>query len=146
MGSLVGILSTVILVSTLMTLAFAVYAYIGSRKRLDTERKQRHSGDYPIPKETMSPELPEEFVLRMHDIHIYAERDQEAESPASSTKATGTKGADAPAVSKEEERPRGGAAGTNVFPVFRSLAEKKAQTKATESSDPEDRDAPADKA
>lgn len=68
MGNWVGILSTIILVSTLVTLVFAVFAYIGSRRRSTTQSVARHSGAHEIPDHAQSPVLPDEFVLRIYDV------------------------------------------------------------------------------
>lgn len=71
MGNIVGIISTVILVSTLVTLVFAVIAYIGARRQPKKSGTPKHAGDYPVPERAVTPELPAEFVLRMHDVHSY---------------------------------------------------------------------------
>ncbi len=69
MGNIVGIMSTVILVSTLVTLVFAVIAYIGARRPQAKSKATKHAGDYQVPARNLTPALPEEFVLRMHDVH-----------------------------------------------------------------------------
>lgn len=131
MGNLVGVLSTVILVSTLMTLAFAVFAYIGSRKRQTHMSTQRHSGHYSVPNQSASPELPREFVLRMHDVHTFSES-RTAENITPSMPAS-------PPESPESEQPH-----TPDTPLFRSLAEKKARS-TTVAPPADGGSAPADK-
>ncbi len=74
MGNIIGILSTVILVSTLVTLLFAVFAYIASRRPREKQQSKAMSKHHTeAPDLQMSPELPDDFVLRMHEIPSYTE-------------------------------------------------------------------------
>jgi len=135
MGNLVGILSTVILVSTLATLVFAVFAYVGSRKRQKTVKVQPHSGQYKIPASQSAPALPEEFVLKVHDVHrlhqpasqtptmpdakpVFNPINARNETPVGYTEAKPDKVPEVP-VAEEIATPPAGT------PAFRSLADKK---------------------
>lgn len=113
MGSLVGILSTVILVSTLATLIFAVFAYIASRKRQTAFPKEKHSGEYAIPNVESSPTLPQEFLLRMHHVH------GDEEGPLRTTEGQ----SDSP--EQRDTSPAPAPAAPSGKPAFRSLTDKK---------------------
>jgi|GEM_PF-2518690 len=137
MGNLVGILSTVILVSTLATLVFAVFAYVGSRKRQKTVKVQSHSGNFSIPASQAAPPLPEEFVLKVHDVHRINDPDKHAARPTDSKpafhpiRAKMKQDAAEPDVSPAEASPEPQPPPDDVetpppgTPAFRSLADKK---------------------
>jgi len=116
-NNLIGILSTVILVSTLATLVFAVFAYAASRRRQTSSvSAQPHHREHPIPDVESAPELPREFMLRMHDVH-------QVQTPAAVD--SKPKPTTAPEPPKRPAPPPSSSAPLAHKPVFRSLAEKK---------------------
>lgn len=112
MGDIIGILSTVILVSTLATLVFAVFAYIASRKRVEMPRPIRH--EHPIPEKGAAPALPQEFIMRIRDVRNPPPEQKVAEPQPTAI-------VPPPSMETEPVPPPLPTAG----PVFRSLADKK---------------------
>lgn len=124
MGNIVGILSTVILVSTVATLIFAVFAYIASRKCQQTATTKKHSGDFVIPEQQRAPDLPPEFILRMHEVRSDTiGKSENASAPPEKKKA----------VKKIDPPPEPPPPGT---PAFRSLTEKRRSPAPKENPEP----------
>ncbi len=115
MGNIVGILSTVILVSTLVTLVFAVMAYIGARRRPAKSGAPKHAGDYHVPTQAGSPELPQEFVLSMHDVHTHG---------AGGASSTPSPGSTAPPAKAPGAAPRLPLDASSAFKLFKGSPAK----------------------
>lgn len=125
MGNLVGILSTVILVSTMATLIFAVFAYMASRKRTTTPKTVRR--EYPMPPSPAASPVPREFILRMQDV-------MPKSTPKHAPPAPSLTPPPPPPTPAPEAPPPTSSNGSS--PIFRSLADKKRLAASEEPAPP----------